>query len=381
MLIVCFSDLSGDARVLKQIRAFAGLYQLTTCGFGPTPDPRVEHIRLDPDAPVDGRFGRLLLPRIDAALSRAGVFAWTYRRIPYVREAMRRLRGRRFDVALADDVDAIAPALRAAGRRRVHADLHEYFPGLHDGDATELARRQTAYLSYLVRRYATRAASVTTVAAGIAAAYTEVFGIHCRVVTNATPRADLAPRPTGLPIRLVHSGNAQPSRQLEMTMRAAAETRTNLTLDLLLVPNDLAYLARLRELAEDLGPRVRILPPVPQRDLVATLNTYDVGVHVLPASSFNNRHALPNKFFDYVQARLGVIIGPSPEMARILETHGFGAVAGDFSVPAVREVFDALTPDGVAAWKARADSSAGELSADAQIEIWVDAVERLLATG
>ena len=35
------------------------------------------------------------------------------------------------------------------------------------------------------------------------------------------------------------------------------------------------------------------------------------GLHLLPPVSFNNANALPNKIFDYVQARLGLIVGPA----------------------------------------------------------------------
>jgi hypothetical protein len=305
------------------------------------------------------------------------VYEWTYRRIPYVREAGRLLRGRRFDIALANDVDTVALAIRAAGASRVHADLHEFFPGIHD-NSTALGRRQTSYLTWLVRRYASRAASATTVSRGIAEAYRR-YGLTCEVVTNATPRAALSPTAVHAPIRLVHSGNAQPSRQLELTMRAVAASSTDVTLDLYLMPNDVLYLATLKEIAEQLGPRIRMRDPLPHAELVSALNAYDVGVHVLPPTSFNNANALPNKFFDYVQSRLGLVIGPSPEMARVLEEYGFGAVAADFTVEAIRTVIDGLTPDRVAEWKRRSDAAAEPLSADHQIEVWLRAIERLAA--
>ena len=46
-----------------------------------------------------------------------------------------------------------------------------------------------------------------------------------------------------------------------------------------------------------------------------------------PPINFNNKLALPNKLFDYVQARLGVLIGPSPEMVHYVEEYDLGEVA------------------------------------------------------
>ncbi len=88
--------------------------------------------------------------------------------------------------------------------------------------------------------------------------------------------------------------------------------------------------------------------------------------------------ALPNKFFDYVQARLGVIIGPSPEMRPLLEAYGFGATASGFDVGAITRVLDALTPEQILEWKLSADQSARALSAEPQIQVWEAAVEALM---
>lgn len=376
LLILCFSELATDARVLKQIRALTNDYRVTTCGFGPAPVAGVEHLEVHRDGSARHRtLATMALGFADVLFVRMHVYEWTYRRIPFVREATRLLKGRRFDVALANDVDTVPLAIDVVGASRVHADLHEYFPGIHE-TSTVLGRRQASYLTWLVRRYASRARSSTTVGDGIAIAYRQ-FGLDPGVVTNATPKADLVPTPVSQPIRLVHSGNAQPSRQLELVMDAVAQTTANVTLDLYLMPNDVVYLEQLTALAKALGPRVQLREPVPQVELVDRLNAYDVGLHVLPPSSFNNANALPNKFFDYVQARLGLIIGPSPEMSRRLEEYGFGAVASDFTVQAVREVLDGLTITTVTEWKARSDTAAESLSATSQIEIWRAAISRI----
>ncbi len=381
MLLISFSEIANDARVLKQVRAFSGRYELTTCGFGELDMPGVEHLRVDIVTPApSGSIPRplrslryLMTDAIDSSRNWRAI----YHRLPYVRAAHRVLRGRRFDVALADDIDTVEPALRVVDPAHLHVDLHEYFPGIHDDSPG--GRRQTEYLTWLLRRYTPRAASWTTVGRGIADAY-RAFGLDCEVVTNATPRADLPVGPVGEPIRLVHSGNAQPSRQLEIVMRAVAASSADITLDLYLMPNDTAYLAQLVDLAGELGPRIRMRDPVPQRELVARLNEYDVGVHVLPPTSFNNENALPNKFFDYVQARLALLIGPSPEMSVVLGEHGLGVVAADFTTDAVRAALDSLTPDAVRGFKAAADRAADALSADSQVEVWVRAIERLAPT-
>lgn len=370
LLILCFSNIGKDARVLKQLAAFAEDYEVTTCGFGTQPHPAVRHLNMEPQG---GRFTVALQPLVVAVLQRLRLYRLQYWLDPHVRRARKVLRGRAFDIVLANDIETVPLALSIAAPRRVHADLHEYFPGLHD-DSAAWNRLRKPYFEWLIRHYALRAASATTVGKGIADAYRENYGLSCEVATNASPLSDLSPTPVTSTIRLVHSGIAQPGRQLELTMAAVARARNNITLDLYLMPNDRVYLQRLQVLARGLGKRVRVLPPLPQRELVRHLNDYDVGVFVLPPTTTNNANALPNKFFDFVQARLGVVIGPSPEMAQVLTSYGFGAVAADFTEDGLLAVLEALTASAVSEWKQRADEAAPALSAGAQVAVWSRAI-------
>src|SRR5690606_14748561 len=150
---------------------------------------------------------------------------------------------------------------------------------------------------------------------------------------------ELRPTPVSSPVRLVHSGACLRNRDLhvmvEAVLAAAREPDpVDVTLDLYLTPNDPAYLEELRGLAAGSGGVVTVHEPVPYADLLPLLNGYDVGVHVLPPSSFNNANALPNKVFDYVQARLGLLVGPSPEMAMLVHRHELGVVAPAFDAQA-----------------------------------------------
>ncbi len=79
-----------------------------------------------------------------------------------------------------------------------------------------------------------------------------------------------------------------------------------------------------------------------------------------------------------MQARLGIIIGPSPEMQRIVEDHGLGVVAEGFDEAAIARAIDSLTPQSVMAFKQAADRAADQLSAERQVETWADAVDAIV---
>lgn len=366
LLILSFSDIRGDARVLKQVREFASAYDVTTCGYGDAPDGVVEHLRIPSDAP-SWRFDRvaLVLRRFERA----------YRGNRAVVEADRLLAGRAFDVVLANDLDTVPLAIGLRPRGGVHADLHEYTPRQRYEDL----RWRVFFaplMAWLVRTYVRRADSVTTVGEGVAAEYERVFGVRAGVATNAAPYVAAAPTPVGEPIRLVHSGAGLRNRNITLMLDAVERVTRPVTLDLYLTENDPGLIAELRGRQSE---RVRLHAPVPYAELVRTLSEYDVGVFVLPPINFNYRWALPNKLFDFVQARLGIIVGPSPEMARIVERHGLGVVAGGFTADDLAREIDALTPERVAGWKAASDRAAVELSSETQVRVWRDAIDALAA--
>jgi hypothetical protein len=368
LLIISFSDITADARVLKQVRSYAGRYDVTTLGYGGRPDPRVVHLRLD-DADGIRRWRRS-----DLILRRFEKIYWEQPAIRATLAAVRPLAP--FDVILANDIDAVPVAIALTPTRGVHADIHEYAP---KQNAEILVWRLfiAPFVTWMCRRFLPDVASMTTVGRGLAEEYEREFGVRSGVVTNAAPYVALHPRPVGDPIRLVHSGASMPNRRLEVLVDAARATRTDVVLDLYLMGNNPEYIERLKQRAAG-SDRVRFPDPLPYQELVERLNEYDVGLPVIPPTTFSEKWALPNKFFDYVQARLGVIVGPSPEMRPLVEEHGFGAVADGFGAAAITRALDRLTPEQIAVWKRRADDAAPALAAEPQTEIWDAAIDALV---
>lgn len=367
LVLLSFSQLRSDARILKQIDLFGPEWELTTVGYGEAPDGVAEHLRI-PDDAVAWRYPRLL--------TIARQYRRSYWANPAVAAARRLIGDRRFDVVFANDIDTAGLALDLAPTKGVHLDLHEFAPLQH----SEMLRFRlfvAPFLRWQLRKFAARADSTTTVGAEIARRYHREFGFQPQVVTNAAPFADLAPTQVGMPLRMVHAGAALANRRIDVLLDAVDQVE-NVTLDLYLTPNDTGVVAAIEARAKD-HPRIRLHAAVPYRDLMTTLNGFDIGVHILAPTNFNNLYALPNKLFDYVQARLGVIVGPSPEMAAIVDAHGFGTVTDDFSAESLAGVLRTLDAETVRIWKAHAHESAQALSSQTQSETWRRAVETIAA--
>lgn len=373
LMILSFSPLRRDPRVLRQIRHFAPLADVTTVGYGPSPDDRVRHLEIPEDTiawPSD-KVG-LILHRhrrtYDAMTS-----------IRAAREVFSRLGpDERPDAILADDINALPVALELEPPQGVHADLHEFAPLENEGDL-KWRTFVGPFMDHLCRTHLPRAASVTTVSPGIAERYRRDYGITAEVVTNAAPRADYAPVPTASPITVLYTGVASRRRRLEDLidgMREMDPAHARLTMALVATEGQ-GYIDELRARAEG-SAAIDFRDPVPYAQLLDRVHEYDLSIAYTPPTSFNNLHALPNKFFEAIQARVGLVVGPNPDMAAILREHGLGVVLPDFTGDALHEALSALAPGDVDAFKANADRAADALSAQNQTLIWDRAIRRLI---
>ncbi|MDF1479156.1 glycosyltransferase [Leifsonia sp. H3M29-4] len=371
ILSISFSPINQDSRVRRQLAVLGEFGEVTTVGYGSTPAGVSEHFEVPASAPslpqTPGGVIRLALHRYRAVGLRS----------PGEMAALRLLTGAApFDLVVANDARALPLAFTIARGAPVWADLHEWAP---EENSTSLPWRLLVkpYMDWLCREYLPRASATTTVSKSIADLYREHYGIAPDVVRNAGPLRELTPAPLEPGrIRLVHSGIAVRNRNVESLIDAVATLDDRFSLDLYLVDTG-HYLATLQTRAAG-SPRIRFREPVAPDDLPATLNTYDLGVFLLPPRTINYRFMLPNKFFDFVQARLGVVFGPAIEIDRIIAEHGIGVVTDGWSTGDLVAALRGLTHDDVARFKAASDLAAHVLSNDADLATQRSVVRRLL---
>lgn len=370
LLILTFSPLRSDPRVLKQVELFKGKYRVSTCAYGAAPDGVEEHFALPEDSrgwPSD-KIG--LITRS---------YGRVYGGLPAVQSAREILPKGRFDVIIANDLNTLPLALELEPRLGVHADLHEFAPREKE-DNLKWRLFIAPFMRWLCTHYLPLASSVTTVSQGIADEYTKDYGMPVKVVTNAAPYAAGQVRPVGEKIRLIHSAAGQRYRKLENFVEAMKDAPDWLSLDMIVMPNEPDYVAELKAQAENV-PAITFRDPVPYKELVKTLSDYDVSVVFLPPTNFNLKNALPNKFFEAVQARIALIVGPSPAMVGLVQEHGLGAITEDFSASSLRQTLLALTPEAINGWKQGADTAAKALSAESQVEVWDSAIADIFSAG
>jgi len=115
------------------------------------------------------------------------------------------------------------------------------------------------------------------------------------------------------------------------------------------------------------------------KEIVWASNDYDVGIYIFEPSNFNHQHALPNKLFEFLQARLAVAIGPSPEMANIIRKYDCGVIAKDFKPETMAEELRTLSREKLIHLKQHSARAAQEVNSERNMTRLSDIVSRFMA--
>jgi glycosyltransferase involved in cell wall biosynthesis len=388
ILIICHSDLTRDARVRRQVEALRELYTVSTAAYKPSGLENGSYFRLPADTMDLGyqAVQRMMVSAVSRARRSIGrslglhhAAYWTSVR----RHAARKLRMLPVDLVLANDLDTLPMALRIARKRsaKVLFDAHEYFPGQHEEDQRWMAREQPGILQ-LCRTLMPLADHCLTVSPPIADLYHDLTGVRPTIITNAPAFNDLRPSPVGNSgiIRLVHHGVALRKRRTDdlIAMMDLLGDGYELHLFLLTGGRDEAYMTQLREAAA-LRTNVHWHAGVPPAELPRTINQFDIGVHALPPVNTNHDLALPNKLFDFIQARLAVVVSPGPAMADLVRSRDIGVVAEDHGPEAMANAVRGLAPEDIARHKLNAHGHARSLSSEGNMDVLRTIVRDLLA--
>ncbi|MFZ1321197.1 MAG: hypothetical protein WAT71_06535 [Ignavibacteria bacterium] len=390
ILILSYSDLSTDPRVVRQINALKDKYSITACGYNTSDIDGIRFISIYPKnvsvinfhhrypKPIRkvfslfiknfSRFKKNQIRKKRLAAERSMNYEkryWTYDKI----EFMKNLNSEKFDLIIANDIETLPLALKISNdNSKVILDSHEYHPRQFE-HSEKWKKSSQQYVEYLCSKYMKKADVTFAVSQGIADEFRINYKTDPELLTNAADFNELTPSKVNEKnIRLIHHGAAIKARKLELMIDMMEFTDSRFTLDLMLVPTDTEYF---EDLKKDLtnNKKVRLIDPVKTKDIPERINEYDIGIFILPPVNFNYKHALPNKFFEFIQARLAIAIGPSIEMERLVKKYDLGIIASDFRPETMADCLNKLSTEDINNFKHNSDKQAFELSAEKNLEL------------
>ena len=378
ILTIAFSDLKSDPRVNRQLLFLKSWddMEITAAGFSDPEISGIEFIKVTQAKPR-GLAGKLYA----AFILMLGLFRRFYWANESVTSALRCLGEFECDIILANDLNTLPVAVYLARRNgaKIFLDCHEYTPREFDDKPTfRLLFRK--YWGYICTTYLAYVDVKTTVCESIAQEYKNNYGGNWEVITNAPFFEALkASGVSGEQIRMVHHGAAHPSRKLEKMIQLVGLLDEKFKLDFMLINHESTYAKSLMRMAER-NPSIRFREPVRMIDIVRELNQYDIGLCLIWPKAFNYEMALPNKLFEFVQARLAVATWPSPEMAKIVRKYGCGVVSDDYSVGSMAKCLNQLSSEDIMLFKEASNKAAAILWAETNMEKFNQLVNSLLAS-
>jgi glycosyltransferase involved in cell wall biosynthesis len=364
------SPLATDPRILREIDWLASDgWEVDTLGIGQTPDPRVRQHFATRSSPAwtASKLAKGLIHTLLPYSTRFRVLARP--QLPPELDA----RAGAYDLIVVNDVDLV-PWIVRDGRSlrapdgRVHLDLHEWHPSAPGRAADVTTRLVRGYQDWMTDQLASPVfTSRSTVAAGLGELYAQRYGIApLLIIRNSPAYESLHPSPVDPDaIELVYHGNADLARGLGLLAVALPLLEPRFRLNLMLTGAD-ADKSALRALLAAHADRVVYHDPVPVSEIARRINGWDLEVIFYPPTIPNLKYSLPNKFFEAVEGRLGVVAGESPEMAALIRAYGIGAVVEGWTGEDLAAAINRLTGDDVMAIKAGTEAAAQVLNSQTE---------------
>jgi glycosyltransferase involved in cell wall biosynthesis len=236
---------------------------------------------------------------------------------------------------------------RGLGVGHIH-DCHEYFRGVPELVGRERVRRIWKWFEDSIFP---SLPMVIAVNESVARLYHQEYGNEITVIRNVPFRkAPVKPWPKQKSgIRedqkvILYQGAVNLDRGLEEAILSMKFLRSDAVL-FIAGTGDLFH--RLQELVEQQGltGKVVFTGEIPFQELHPVTCMATIGLSIEKDSGINYPAALPNKFFDYIQARVPVLVSPFHEMKSIIDRYKIGEIIGNHNPEHLAEKIDGMLMD------------------------------------
>ncbi len=250
---------------------------------------------------------------------------------------------RRMHIICAIDLDTIVPCLlisKIKRARRVY-DAHELFTELKE----VVTRPRVHKMWTKIERWAvSQFKNGYTVCQSIAEEFQRRYGVQYDVIRNVPVKRILAA--TQLPSSpfLLYSGAVNEARGFEYLIPALKHIRLPLV-----VCGDGNFMPQLKKLVTEHGveEKVTLLGMLPPDQLWEITRQATIGIGIAENEGLNQYYALPNKFFDYIQAGLPQVTMDFPEYRRINDEYEIAVLITDLKTDTIAAALNNLQEDVV----------------------------------
>ena len=270
-----------------------------------------------------------------------------------------------YDFIYFADIDLLPIVVRNANKAITIFDAREYYPLQFENNFNFKIFEKTEYTRNL-KRYLNKCDKVYTVSDGLADAYKLNFNTNARIIFSCPYFKNIEVKEIeNNKIKLLYHGMANRNRKIENYFDLLKLINHNCELHLYLV-GDKDYIKDLKKQNKE-NDKIKFHEPVKLDEIVDMANNYDIGLCYFEPTTFNLKHCLPNKFFEYIQARMIVATGPSPDICNLLNQYNCGVISEEFSIKSLAESINNHTIPALNKKKRNAAFAASELCFEKQV--------------
>lgn len=265
------------------------------------------------------------------------------------------------DLIIVEDITLLPFAIdykKTHTHTKILIDLREYYPLEYDNDPQWL-ESFGEFFYFICKNYLPDVDLAITVSEGIAEKYKKEFNLSCKIFYSLPPYHNIKPTPIKDKIQIVYHGFLSPDRNSNFLLEIASQLKEDFHINILGLSNQKDYLKDLKNKAPS---NVSFLDPVPMQELINFTNAFDIGILTLSPNTFNNTFALPNKFFEYIQARLALITTPLPSLTNLITTYDIGITSKDYSAKSLTTTLNCLTREQIMHYKSSSHHAANILN-------------------
>ncbi len=248
-----------------------------------------------------------------------------------------------WDIIIIEHIDflPLACELKRKQKAKLFFDIRDFYP--REFEKYFMFRLlEAGYRKAVFKHFLVKCDAVATVSYGLVDALQNDYGIKAHLIRSMPTYENKPVVPVDKNVmRIVHHGSANADRLLGETIKLVEKLDKRFTLDLYLVGNSDDIL-KLKQMAGN-NPAIRFHDPVAFDRLIGTLSQYDIGIFFWEPTTFNIKYCLPNKLFEFIQARLMIISTPLPDISRLVNEHQCGLILPSFNLNESAKVINSLT--------------------------------------
>lgn len=375
ILILCAANPALNPRPNRMIKLLQNKHEVWAMGIDTTP---IEGIKT---FSYPAYKKRNLLEEFklyaDVFFSRWQNLIYTHNRL----EIVKVLKSHSFDIIICHDLVLLPIVLQYKGNAKILFDAREFYPAQN---STNLRWRVlfARFNHYLCKTYLRDCDSIITVSEGLKNRYKTDYGVDCELFLSLPYYHDIIPKTLNPnDIKLIYHGAANPNRKIQNTIKIIDYLEPRFSIDLMLVNTDENYMQYLKKIVHKRqlqGKKIRIIPPVSFSDIIPFSALYDIGLYHIAPLTFNLKHALPNKFFEYIQSTLALAITPNEQLAPFVKKYNNGVISKDFKPSSIAQTINALDIETIQKYKKNSQEAAKILNINTNQDLLDQIIAKML---